>query len=268
MKRIANREYARWGDRVCKGGDMYESQKKFREFASTRDVGLLEQAASLYLCPILRIDSSKTPKENIDEVLTHINTCDHYDALIEENNAPVYDPPVVKAYMDKWDGNAFIDEMYLTGKEDVLEIGMGTGRIAMRICDKCWSFTGIDISPNTIERAKENLRIYPNVRLICDEFLSHSFDESFDVIYSSLTFMHIKDKKAVVQKAASLLNQGGQFVLSIEKNQQTEIDYGSRKITVYPDTVEEITVLFTKAGLNIEKQFETEFAVIFTAKKG
>jgi kanamycin kinase/aminoglycoside 3'-phosphotransferase-3 len=59
MKRIENREYARWGDRVCEGGDMYESQQKFRKFAATRDVSLLEQAVSLYLCPILRVDGTK-----------------------------------------------------------------------------------------------------------------------------------------------------------------------------------------------------------------
>lgn len=42
MKRIEKREKARWGDRVCQGGDMYESQIKFREFAAMRDVGLLK----------------------------------------------------------------------------------------------------------------------------------------------------------------------------------------------------------------------------------
>lgn len=68
MKRIENREYARWGDRVCEGGDMYESQKKFREFAATRNVGLLEQSASLYLCPILRVDGTKAQKDNLDEI--------------------------------------------------------------------------------------------------------------------------------------------------------------------------------------------------------
>ncbi|HAI86164.1 MAG TPA: hypothetical protein DCL63_04150 [Firmicutes bacterium] len=67
MKRIENREYARWGDRVLEGGDMYESQRKFREFAATRDVGLLEQAASLYLCPILRVDGTKPLSELVHD---------------------------------------------------------------------------------------------------------------------------------------------------------------------------------------------------------
>ena len=56
LKRLKNREIARWGDRVCQGGDLYESQQKFREFAATRDVALLEQRALAYPCPLLHVD--------------------------------------------------------------------------------------------------------------------------------------------------------------------------------------------------------------------
>ena len=200
--------------------------------------------------------------------MTNNEVANNYDLLVDDNNDPVNDPPAVKAYMDKWDGQAFIDEMKLTGSENVLEIGVGTGRLAVRICGKCGSFTGIDILPKTIERAKENLRSFQNISLVHGDFLSYSFDKSFDVIYSSLTFMHIKDKRIVIRKVANLLNPGGRFILSIENSQQTEIDYGNRKIAVYPDKAEEIIVLITESGLNIENQFETEFAVIFTSSKG
>lgn len=267
MKRIENREYARWGDRVCVGGDMYESQTKFKEFAATRDVGLLEQSALKYSCPILRVDGTKTLKENIHQIWTYINISNHYDSLIDENNDPVHDPMPLKEYMDQWDGEAFIDTLQVTPDKSVLEIGVGTGRLAVRVCDKCHNFTGIDISLKTIERAKENLRNFNNVSLICRDFLTYQFNERFDIIYSSLTFMHIEDKWTAIQKAVSLLNPSGRFILSIDKNQQTEIDYGNRKIIVYPDTVEEITAFITEAGLYIEQQFETKFAVIFVAVK-
>jgi SAM-dependent methyltransferase len=180
MKRIENREYARRGDRVCEGGDMYESQKKFREFAATRDVGLLEQRALEYSCP--------------------------------------------KAHMDKWDGEVFIEALLLSPNKSVLEIGVGTGRLTMLVCDKCRHFTGIDISQKTVQRA-------------------------------------------AIRRVASLLKPSGRFVLSIDNNQQAEIYYGNRRITVYPDTLEEITTLIVEAGLTIGKWFETEFAVIFVATK-
>ena len=113
-----------------------------------------------------------------------------------------------------------------------------------------------------------NEQKYKNINLICGDFLTHPFTETFDVIYSSLTFMHINDTESAIQKAADLLTPGGRFVLSIDKNQQTEIDYGTRKISVYPDTPDEINSLLTKTRLIIEKKFETEFAVVFVARKG
>ena len=68
IKRIENREYARWGERVCEGGDMYESQEKFREFAATRDVALLEQGALKYACPILQVDGTQDTHETIKQI--------------------------------------------------------------------------------------------------------------------------------------------------------------------------------------------------------
>lgn len=202
-----------------------------------------------------------------DEIQPYNDLIRHYDALIDENNDPVHDPEPLKAYMDKWDGDAFIEALQIAPDKSVLEIGVGTGRLAVRVCGKCANFTGIDISPKTVERAKENLRNYPNVRLICGNFLIYPFTQTFDMIYSSLTFMHLKDKRAVVGKVAELLNPGGRFVLSVSKGMQTSLDFGGRRLELYPDTPEKITSLLVEAGLNIQKQFETEFAVIFSAQK-
>ncbi|WP_461368596.1 class I SAM-dependent methyltransferase, partial [Candidatus Darwinibacter acetoxidans] len=46
----------------------------------------------------------------------------------------------------------------------MLEIGVGTGRLARRVLDMgCRTFTGLDTSAKTLERARENLAAYPNV---------------------------------------------------------------------------------------------------------
>ena len=192
----------------------------------------------------------------------------HYDLLIEENNDPVHDPKPLQDYMDKWDGQAFIDSMELDNNKSVLEIGVGTGRLAVRVAPLCGEFCGIDISPKTIERAKENLAEYRNIDLICADFLSYKFDRKYDVIYSSLTFMHIEDKQRAVEKIAELLNNSGRFVLSIDKNQSEFIDIGTRKIKIYPDNADSITEYIKAAGLTIMNQYDTEFATIFVAQKG
>ncbi len=192
----------------------------------------------------------------------------HYDLLIDENNDPVHDPKPLQDYMDKWDGQAFIGQMQLDISKTVLEIGVGTGRLAVCVAPLCGEFYGVDISSKTIERAKENLAGLANVRLTCADFLSYEFDRSFDVVYSSLTFMHIEDKQRAVNKIAGLLNGAGRFVLSIDKNPSEFIDTGTRKIKIYPDTADEIAEYIRTAGLTILKQYDTEFATIFVARKG
>ena len=191
----------------------------------------------------------------------------HYDILINEGNDPVHDTEPLKAYMDKWDGQAFIDKMQLSKDKNILEIGVGTGRLAVRTAPLCKDFYGIDVSPKTVKGAKKNLKKYQNVYLICDDFMVHNWDVTFDVIYSSLTFMHIKDKQSAVSKIQKLLKADGLFVLSTDKNQDKFIDIGSNKIEVYPDTPDEIISCINNSGLALLEHYETELADIFICRK-
>ncbi|MCH5198347.1 MAG: class I SAM-dependent methyltransferase [Oscillospiraceae bacterium] len=190
----------------------------------------------------------------------------HYDKLIDENNDSVHDPEPLRDYMNKWDGPAFIEQMQLNRSKSVLEIGVGTGRLAIRVAPLCGEFCGIDISPKTVDRAKENLADYSNVKLICAEFLSYEFADTFDLVYSSLTFMHIADKQKAIEKIAGLLNDEGRFVLSIDKNPSEFINTGTRKVKIYPDNADVTAKHIETAGLTIINQFDTEFAAIFVAK--
>jgi len=197
----------------------------------------------------------------------NLDLINYYDLLIDENNDPVNDPAVLREYMDKWDGQDFIDGMRLSKEKSVLEIGVGTGRLAIRVSPLCGEFNGIDISSKTVARAKENLAELSNVLLICGDFLTHEFDRQFDIIYSSLTFMHVSDKLTALNKIAELLKPGGRFVLSIDKNQDEYIDVGFSKIKVYPDNPYKIKGLIKAAGLLLQYQTETEFAHIFVADR-
>lgn len=190
----------------------------------------------------------------------------HYDLLIDENNDPVHDPEPLREYMNKWDGDSFIERMELNAEKSVLEIGVGTGRLAIRVAPLCGSFCGIDLSPKTIERGQENLASFNNVNLICGDFLSYDFAEKFDVIYSSLTFMHIADKQNALYKIATLLNTGGRLVLSIDKNPSDYIDIGINRITIYPDAPDAMADHIKSAGLSLIEQYETEFGVVFVVE--
>lgn len=208
----------------------------------------------------------KTQKIDFPEgTMTDLVT--HYDMLIDENNDPFNEPRMMQEYMNKWDGETFISSLSADKSKNALEIGMGTGRLTGRIAPLFGSITGIDISPKTIARAKENLSGHSNISYVLGDFMTYNFAAKFDVICSSLTFMHIKDKENAILKIASLLSDGGRFVLSIDKNQSDVIDYGTRQVKIYPDSPEVIIKCIKKSGLTFEKTEETEFAYIIIASK-
>lgn len=188
----------------------------------------------------------------------------HYDMLIEEENDAYRDPLPLREYMDKWDGSEFITSMHLTGKEKVLEIGVGTGRVASKVIPLC---DGIDISPKTIERAQENLSDYNNKHLICADFIDYDFYETYDVIYSTLTLLHFEDKQAFISKAETILNNGGLLCLSLDKNQSEFIDMGNRKLRVFPDNPAIIEKCIENAGLKLQDEYETELATVIVCLK-
>ncbi len=192
----------------------------------------------------------------------------HYDILIDENNDPVLDSDILKEYMDEWDGPLFIEKMQLNQNKKILEIGVGTGRIALQIVSKCQWFFGIDLSRKTIERAFQHLANYANVTLIWDDVITYHFDTKFDVIYSTLTFMHIKEKEQLIKKINDYLQPDGLFVLSIDKNQTPFIDIGSNKIEVYPDQPENIQKYIQKTEMEIIEIIEKERAYIFVCRRG
>lgn len=193
------------------------------------------------------------------------DTARHYDALIDEGNDPVLDTPVLASYMDKYDGRLFFELLSLTSEQDVLEIGCGSGRLAVKTAPRVRSFCGIDLSPKTVNAAKQHLE-GKNVTLICGDFLTYPLEKRFDLIYSSLTFFHIEEKHKAINKVFALLNTGGRFVLSIDKSRSDILDYGSRKLKLYPDTPEALVNIMKDVGFSDIEKYETELAYILTAK--
>lgn len=196
-----------------------------------------------------------------------MNVIEHYDKLIDDNNDPFNDSLPLQEYMNKWDGQLFVDSMCLTKEKNALEVGVGTGRLSARVIPCCGKFVGIDISPKTIIRAKENLSNFENIELICADFLNYEFSQKFDVIYSSLTSMHFEDKQAFISQIASILKEEGCFCLSIDKNQSEYIDMGNYKLKIYPDSPNEIISCIDGTDMYIKNRFETEFAYIFVCSK-
>lgn len=63
------------------------------------------------------------------------------------------------------------------------------------------------------------------------------------------------------------MNPNGRVVIALEKNQQLYIECGNRKVEIWPDNPQYIIMLIEKHGLDLEKQYETEFSNVMVAKK-
>lgn len=112
-----------------------------------------------------------------------------------------------------------LDSFNLQGKS-ILDIGCGFGDALKLIKHRTsnFEFTGIDVVPEFIAEANQANVDDPNIHFICDDFLSHSFTNQFDIIVASGPFnFKLQDQDnlefidACMHKAMSLAREGIAF---------------------------------------------------------
>lgn len=179
---------------------------------------------------------------------------EHYDKLIKEGNDFFNDSPYLTEYMDRWTGPDFLDLLELDDNKDVLEIGIGTGRIARRVLMQgCRSLTGIDISKDSLECAGKNLLNDKRLILLEKDITQYERKHAFDRIYSVLTFCHIEDKNKAVDNICTALREKGIVLLSIDNTSSEYLDYGTRKIKMYKTDITMITKRFAYNGFQVSE---------------
>jgi SAM-dependent methyltransferase len=162
----------------------------------------------------------------------------HYDTLIREDNDPFFDPPEAQHYMQRWDGPRFWGAIGDLEGRHVLEVGIGTGRLArMALVRGCAHLTGIDLSPLTIERARTNLSAFSNTELLVADITRFRRPGAYDLAYSVLTWMHIEDKRAALENTVAALRHGGRLVLSVAQP-ETVLEYGRTRLRLFPTGVD------------------------------
>ena len=120
--------------------------------------------------------------------------------------------------MVKWGG---LDK--LPPKTTILDVGCGIGG-SSRILAKDYGFevTGITISPQQVQRAKELTPEQISAKFQVDDALALSFpDNSFDVVWSIEAGPHMADKAKYAQEMMRVLKPGGVLVVA-DWNQRDE----------------------------------------------
>ena len=99
---------------------------------------------------------------------------------------------------------------HLTGREQVLEVGAGYGRIVRALAPSCAGILGMDISPDSVILGREYLKDFPNADMVEMDVHHMHFDQSFDVtlcLQNALSAMRADDQ--VIQNILGLLSPGG-----------------------------------------------------------
>jgi ubiquinone/menaquinone biosynthesis C-methylase UbiE len=136
--------------------------------------------------------------------------------------------------------NEFIDVLHktalsnylsLSGKEQVLDFGVGTGRFTSWLSDKVLSIVGIDVTKEMLYEAKKaNLGVNVEV-LLCNGTNTPFKDESFDIILSVWVLQHFPDEdfRNAVKHLIRQLKKGGKIFL-IEQVSKKTSDYYLRRL--------------------------------------
>lgn len=177
----------------------------------------------------------------------------HYDSLIQSGDDPVNDSEYMQKYMDRWIGTNFFNLMNLDDEKDVLEVGVGSGRLAVKLVRmKYKSFTGIDLSVDTLVQTKAHLEGFNNISLIASDVMAYRTSTQYDVIYSALTFMHIEDKVGALKNIIGMLKPSGDLVLSLFKVEDDYLQMGDYQVKLYPNNIDFIIESLVAMGCEIK----------------
>ena len=159
------------------------------------------------------------------------------------------------------------DAVSLQPSDDVLEIGIGVGRIGWALAPLCRSWIGCDVSAHMLAHTKRRLAEFSNVRLIqLDRAnLDPVADASVDVVYCSNALPHF-DQPARFQyvlDAYRILRPGGRLYLDtialdspegwvMVENNRAALKAGvpSAPYTPHASTPEELLAYLSKAGFS------------------
>ena len=138
----------------------------------------------------------------------------HFDervaARYDESSPELFDPKVVDPVVD------FLSD--LAGGGPALELGIGTGRIALPLAQRGIAVKGIDLSKAMVARLRAKAG-REDIEVTIGDFATTSVDGSFKLVYLVFnTIMNLKAQQAQLacfRNAAAHLEAGGLFVIEV-----------------------------------------------------
>jgi len=136
----------------------------------------------------------------------------------EQSEVQVYDTQMQRLRDIKKEVEDFMKSTGLTYDRTVLEIGTGTGELAIEIARYCTKVFAADVSPTMLKFARQKARDrdVSNIEFHDGGFLTYTHaGEPLDVIVSQLALHHLPDfwKLIALKRIYAMLKNGGKFYL-------------------------------------------------------
>ena len=174
------------------------------------------------------------------------------ELMLDEEQARAYAEAIfhipherfVKLFGERFQGD-------LIGKY-VLDLGCGTGLIAEHLRPLARRLTGIDLSPEMVDRARQS-EFYDLLEVAeITDWLSWDSKPTFDLIVACDTLIYFGDLSQVVVPAANRLGPNGILAFTVEKGRHNEpfrlTDSGR-----YTDTINHITSVAEDVRLGLDR---------------
>lgn len=211
--------------------------------------------------------SSTSPESKDEERLAK-----HFDVLAEDYDSGVATYGLIAA-LKFWVVRIFLTKHILEyadaqPKDIVLDIGTGTGALAIAIAKKVRYVVAIDISKKmlSIARAKANRAGVFNIDFRIGSFLHPNLQHHFDIIVSSLAFHHLTDSEKIeaIKTMQKLLRRRGRVVIgdgmfffdpiahpSLRSFFKRQIKKYTNEANEHPAIARDLKVVFEQAGFNV-----------------
>lgn len=127
------------------------------------------------------------------------------------------------------DVELIVDQCAVKGRVACLDIGCGTGQLAVALSRPSFAVTGIDVSAVAVDLARRRAR---KARAVSVSFKAHDFDSflrsadvgTYGLVVCRLVYAFLNNRSGFLRGVYSLLAPGGTFVLIVALPHQAPAD--------------------------------------------
>ena len=121
--------------------------------------------------------------------------------------------------MIEYDGWVNLVKKYLTPSSKILDLACGSGTLAISLANDGYKVSGLDLSKEIIEVAKEKMITnHVEIDFSVKDMTNFNYDEKFDVItcfFDSVNFLTKDEVKMMFNSVYNNLNDGGYFIFDL-----------------------------------------------------